>query len=89
MNRRKFLCGLTLGTLSAPLTAQAQQPGKVRGIGFLSIASNENIANPLRALEEALRELGYVEGQHVSFERRFADGKPEHYRSWRGSSCRG
>jgi putative ABC transport system substrate-binding protein len=30
----------------------------------------------LRALEEALRELGYVEGQNVSFERRFADGKP-------------
>jgi len=68
---------LTLGLTLAPHAVEAQQAGKVRVIGFLSISSHEHIAYPLRALEEGLRELGYVEGQHVTFERRFADGKPE------------
>ncbi len=36
MNRRTFLCGLTLGTLSMPLAAEAQRSGQVPRIGFLS-----------------------------------------------------
>ena len=39
MNRRTFLCGLTLGTLSAPLAAEAEQAGKVWRIGFLGVTS--------------------------------------------------
>ena len=35
MNRRTFLCGLTLGTLAAPLTAGGQQGGKVSRVGFM------------------------------------------------------
>jgi len=35
MNRRKFLCGLALGTLVAPLAGEAQQAGKVYRIGVL------------------------------------------------------
>jgi hypothetical protein len=35
MNRRTFLCGLTLGTLAAPLAVGAQQAGKVYRIGYL------------------------------------------------------
>jgi len=71
------ILALGIGLTLAPAAAEAQQAGKVRVIGFLSISSHEHIAYPLRALEEGLRELGYVEGQHVTFERRFADGKPE------------
>ncbi len=72
------LVGLVLAlAVSLPLAAETQQAGRTTRIGFLSISSHENIAPPLRALEEALRDLGYVEGQHVMFERRFADGKPE------------
>jgi hypothetical protein len=38
VNRRTFLCGLTLGALAAPLAAKAQQVGKVYRIGFLRSA---------------------------------------------------
>jgi len=37
MNRRTFLCGLTLRTLAVPLAGEAQQKGKVYTIGALSI----------------------------------------------------
>jgi hypothetical protein len=36
MNRRTFLCGLTLGTLAAPLAAEGQQPGKLYRVGILT-----------------------------------------------------
>jgi hypothetical protein len=36
MDRRTFLCGLTLGTLAAPFAAEAQQAAKVARIGYLA-----------------------------------------------------
>ena len=35
MNRRKFLCGLTLGALAAPLAVEAQPAGKMYAVGIL------------------------------------------------------
>jgi putative ABC transport system substrate-binding protein len=63
--------------LVAPLAAEAQQAGKVTRIGFLSPSSPSNVRNPLRldALRQGLRELGYVEGQNISIESRWAEGK--------------
>ncbi len=66
--------------LAAPLTAQAQQ-GKVARIGFLSPASPSDAGgNPsdlavlFEAFQEGLRELGYVEGQNLKIESRWAEG---------------
>ena len=61
MNRRTFLCGLTLGTLSAPLAAGAQQTGKVYRIGYLS-ASSSTLRTVIDAFRQGLRELEWVEG---------------------------
>ena len=73
MNRRTFLCGLTLGTLCAPLAAEAQQAGKVYRIGLIA-----NVHTRVQdVLWEALRELGYVEGQNLTIELRYFEGKVE------------
>jgi putative ABC transport system substrate-binding protein len=61
-----------------PLVADAQQPTKVPLIGWLSIASRTpEIAHLLDAFLQGLHELGYVEGQNLAIEYRFAEGKPE------------
>ena len=76
MTRRTFLCGLTLGTLSAPLAIQAQQAAKVPRIGFLQLnpAANPHLRE---AFLQGLRDLGYVEGRNVVIEYRSAEGKAE------------
>jgi ABC-type uncharacterized transport system substrate-binding protein len=79
MNRRTFLCGLTLGTVSAPLAAQAQpQSGKVHRIGYLATGSafGQERAEALRA---GLRDLGYLEGKSIVFEYRWAEGKYDRF----------
>ena len=50
INRRTFLCGLTLSALASPLGSEAQQAGKYR-IGYLSIAAEEHITHLLKNLE--------------------------------------
>jgi putative ABC transport system substrate-binding protein len=76
MTRRTFLCGLTLGALSAPLAVEAQQAGKIARIGYLVI---DRAASPhLReAFLQELRDLGYVEGRNLVIEYRSAEGKSE------------
>ena len=68
---------LVVGLLSAPLAAEAQPAGKVYRIGCLHLGPREPSAHLLKALEEGLRELGYVQGQNLVIEYRFADGKAE------------
>jgi putative tryptophan/tyrosine transport system substrate-binding protein len=75
MDRRDFAIGLG-AVLAAPHTAGAQQAGRVYRLGFLSQGSET--ANPiLDAFREQLRELGYVEGQNIIIEYRYAEGKAE------------
>ena len=79
MNRRTFLCGLTLGTLAGPLAAEAQQAGKTPRIGFLGTATPSLMSAWLIAFRKGLSERGYVEGQNIAIEYRWADGKPERF----------
>ena len=76
MNRRTFLGGLTLGTLSASLAAEAQQAGKLYRIGFLFYGAPGPSAEA-DAFRQGLHELGYTEGQNVAIEYRFASGQVE------------
>jgi len=75
MTRRAFAT-LLGGAVAWPLTARAQQPGKLPTIGFLggtaSIWSSWTAAFVAR-----LRELGWVEGRTVAIEYRWAEGRPE------------
>jgi putative tryptophan/tyrosine transport system substrate-binding protein len=76
VNRRSFVGTLGLGLLAVPLAAKAQQPGKVVRIGLLSFgASGPASVARWKALRDRLRELGYAEGQNVTFESRWAEGQ--------------
>ena len=81
MDRRTFLGALTGGFLAAPLAAEAQQAGKVWRIGVLagSPPTTPEAARPWEALMLRLRELGYVEGQNLVVERRWAEGRADRY----------
>ena len=77
---------LVLGVLRAPISTDAQQPGKVYRVGLilttspLSEMAGPNPVHPLvRAFLHTLGSLGYVEGQNVVFERRSAEGKFERF----------
>ena len=63
--------------LAASLAADAQPTGKVYRIGFILTATPDETGHLIKALNEGLRELGYVEGRNVVFERRFAEGRQE------------
>ena len=67
-----------LGLLVAPLTAEAQQPTKVHRIGRLSPGLPPSQPSPsMEAFRQGLRELGYVEGQNLVMEYRYAEGRAE------------
>jgi putative ABC transport system substrate-binding protein len=75
-----LLVALALGLLVAPLAAAVQQPGNVPRIGILAPgieAPSFIIPYRLEPFRRGLREGGYVEGQTVTLEYRFAGGKPE------------
>jgi putative tryptophan/tyrosine transport system substrate-binding protein len=74
MNRRTFLCGLTLGTLAAPLAAEGQL-GQVPRIGVLTLSVAFSTPT-FQAFLQGLRDQGYVEGQNIALELRFANGSP-------------
>jgi putative tryptophan/tyrosine transport system substrate-binding protein len=77
MNRRTFLCGLTLGTLTAPLAVEAQQPARLPRVGYLTFGTQASTEEDVEALRQGLREHGYVEGKTIAIEYRFADGREE------------
>jgi len=64
---------LALGVLVAPFVTEAQQPGKVPRIGVLMPALNPERTRNLEAFRDALRDLGWVEGQNLALEYRFAE----------------
>ena len=65
-------CTLLLGL---SLSAHAQQPTKVRRIGYLSAASLAANAARIDAFKQGLSELGYVEGKTIVIDYRWAEGK--------------
>jgi putative tryptophan/tyrosine transport system substrate-binding protein len=75
MDRRRFLLTSLAGALAAPLGAEAQQAGKVYRIRLLGATSNSAHAKGVEALRAGLRDLGYVEGQNIVIEYRWAEGK--------------
>ena len=67
---------LALGTWSLP-AADSQQAARVYRVGQLAVPSREAMKPLVQAVEDGLRDLGYVRGQNLVVEYRFADGKPE------------
>jgi putative ABC transport system substrate-binding protein len=74
--RREFLIAVG-ALLAAPLAAEAQQAGKVFRIGYLSTPTRESVEHGLDAFLRKLRELGWVDGQNLVIEYRWAEGNVE------------
>ena len=76
--RRIGVVILALSLTLAPVVGAAQPAGKVWRIGVLT-TGNPRSAPPANwdGFLQGLRESGYVEGQNVAFEQRYAEGKPE------------
>ena len=68
---------LVIALLAAPVIAESQSPPKTARIGMLSLLSAAGAAPNEKAFRDALRDLGYVEGQSVVIETRYADGQAE------------
>src|SRR6266487_3370930 len=74
MKRRKLLLGLAGAAVAWPLAARAQQRASPI-LGFLSARSAEDSAASLKAFRQGLQDAGYVKGQNLVIQYRWADGQ--------------
>ena len=72
--RRELLVALGGAAASWPLAARAQQPA-MPVIGLLESRSPDAISDRLRAFRQGLKDTGYVEGENIAIEYRFAENQ--------------
>ena len=75
MIRKIVVCLLPTVLLLTGFPVQVQQTGKVPQIGWLSLGSSSAKDARFAGFIQGLRDLGYVEGQNIVIERRYAEGK--------------
>ena len=77
--RLALFCSLMTVLLITSSSAHAQQPKKVPRIGYLSARDAASESTRSEAIRLALRDLGYIEGQNIAIEYRYADGKVDRF----------
>ena len=79
MSKRVFGFALAAMLLTLSLPTEAQQPTKVPRIGYLAQGATSSSSSNLKAFREGLRQLGYVEGQNIIIEYRYAESRTERF----------
>src|SRR5439155_19043702 len=79
MNRRTFLCGLTVGIFSAPPAIGAQPTGKVYRVGVLASSTEANFEPSVKVFREALHAAGWIEGRNLTLDVRYPDDQGDQY----------
>src|SRR5258705_565363 len=80
MQRREFIAlfgGVTAASAGWPLAVGAQTPPKIPRVGFIAGSNPAATEHTVGAFQQKLRELGYVEGQSIALEVRWAEGGME------------
>ena len=75
MNRREFVTLLGGATMMWSVAARAQPPPAMPVIGLLDPRSPHVLADLLRAFRQGLKDTGYVEGENVAIEYRWAENQ--------------
>src|SRR5262245_20055145 len=73
MRRREFITLLGAAAAASPAAVRAQQPG-LPVVGFLGAPAASAYVHYVAAIHQGLKEAGFIEGQNVRFEYRWADG---------------
>ena len=79
MSKKIFYVALCAMLFALCSSAEAQQPKKVPRIGYLSSGDPATESARAEAIRLALRELGYIEGQNIAIEYRYAEGKRDRF----------
>jgi len=85
MRRREFITLLGSAAVASPFAGWAQHAARVWRIGFITHTANDAA---YASLFERLRELGYVEGQNIIVERRYAEGRAERFQEFAAEMVR-
>ena len=75
MTRKIFCLALCALLFALCFSAEAQQTKKVPRIGYLYQGDRISDSTRIEAIQRALRELGYIEGQNIAIEYRYTEGK--------------
>src|SRR5690348_17944037 len=81
VSTRVFYYAICAMLVALSFHVEAQQPGKIARIGYLSANSRAAMATRTEAFQQGLRELGYVDGKTIVIEYRYAEGNPDRIRT--------